>query len=52
MGILLRKSRPSTHSYDGYLKILYWLKLFGGFLKEGGGGGRGKERFSQLNWIM
>ena len=38
MGILLRGSRHSTLSYDGYLKILYWLKLFRVFKRRGGGG--------------
>ena len=36
MGILLWGSTPSTLSYDGYLKILYLLKLFGLFLKRAG----------------
>ena len=32
MGILFRGSTPSTLSYDGYLKILCLLKLFGLFM--------------------
>ena len=38
MAILLRRSIHFTlYIYDGYLKILYLLKRFGLFKKEGGG---------------
>ena len=49
MGILLRESRPSTLSYDGYLKLLYWLKLFGFFKRSVGGGGGGEVLIVKLD---
>ena len=50
MGILLRGSKPSTLSYDGYFKMLYSLKLFGSFKRRvGRGGGGGKVLIVKLD---